>query len=285
VTGFSAEWLALREPADHAARNRDVLSATSRLFAGRDRISVVDLGSGSGSNLRGLAPHLPPQQRWRLVDYDPALIAAAKTALSCWSDRAASVDGGLCLQRDGRIIDVAFVQVDLSAGVEELLDVAPDLVTAAAFFDLVSAGWIERFVATLAARRLPLYTVLIYNGEERWEPDDPSDQAVNAAFNLHQRTDKGFGPAAGPAAAGILAESLRRNGYEVILGDSPWRLSSADGLLIGSLAAGIAEAVDQTGHVAPEVLQSWRETRRACSACTIGHTDLLAVPRDNYRLP
>ena len=48
MTGFSAEWLALREPADHAARNLEVLAATARYFGGRETIEVLDLGAGSG---------------------------------------------------------------------------------------------------------------------------------------------------------------------------------------------------------------------------------------------
>ena len=170
MTGFSAAWLALREPADHAARNREVLAATSRLFARHDAIRVLDLGSGSGSNLRGLAEHLPHRQAWRLVDYDPSLIAAARTALSAWGTGIGSSGEVLSLRKGDRLIDVAFQRADLSASLEEILDGPVDLVTAAAFFDLVSADWIARFVARLAARRLPLYTVLIYDGEERWDP-------------------------------------------------------------------------------------------------------------------
>lgn len=278
MTGFSAEWLALREPADGAARNRDVLSATSRLFENKDTINVLDLGSGSGSNLRALAAHLPLRQNWGLVDYDSDLIEAARTALSDWANEAAFVGENLSLRRDGRVIDVAFLQADLSANLDMMLDGPADLVTAAAFFDLVSTDWIERFVHRLAARKLPLYAVLTYNGEESWKPAHPSDATVNAAFNLHQRTDKGFGPAAGPAAVGVLAAALRENGYEVVLGDSPWRLTSADHLLIEPLAAGIAAAAGQTGKVAPEVLHAWAEAHRSSTACVIGHTDLLAIP-------
>ena len=74
MSGFSAEWLALREPADQRARNSDLLGALTRRFAGRDTLSVVDLGCGAGSNLRALAPALPRRQRWRLVDHDAALL-------------------------------------------------------------------------------------------------------------------------------------------------------------------------------------------------------------------
>ena len=209
MTGFSAEWLALREPADHAARNLEVLAATVRYFGGRETIEVLDLGAGSGSNLRALAPHLPGRQSWRLIDHDSALIRAATVALPEWT------------RRSGLSIEVTCQQADLSGGVAAILETSPDLVTAAAFFDLVSTEWIDRFVEFLAARGLPLYTTLVYNGEESWQPPHPVDAAVNAAFNLHQGGDKGFGPAAGPRAAEILSDALRVRGTRSCLATAP----------------------------------------------------------------
>ena len=41
-------------------------------FGGRRPIRVVDLGCGTGSNLRATAPLLGAEQHWTLVDYDPA---------------------------------------------------------------------------------------------------------------------------------------------------------------------------------------------------------------------
>jgi hypothetical protein len=278
VTGFSAEWLALREPADHRARNPELLAALARLFSDRKSVRVLDLGSGSGSNLRGTAPHLPLHQNWRLVDYDPGLIAAAQHSLSAWAQETTARGGTLRLARHEHVLDVEFRLADLASGVEGVLDEPADLVTAAAFFDLVSAEWIERFAAAIAARRLPLYTVLIYNGDEAWDPPHPSDRSVNAAFNLHQQTDKGFGAAAGPRAAGILATALRAKGYHVVLGDSAWRLGTGDRALMAPLANGIAEAAKQTGQVPPAELLAWEWARLAVTACVIGHTDLLAVP-------
>ncbi|HKH34927.1 MAG TPA: hypothetical protein VKA80_12340, partial [Beijerinckiaceae bacterium] len=64
MSGFSADWLALREPADHRARNRELLAQLRARFAGQEAVTVVDLGSGTGSNLRACAPQLAPRQRW-----------------------------------------------------------------------------------------------------------------------------------------------------------------------------------------------------------------------------
>ena len=60
---FSPEWLALREPADHAARSTSLMARLGRHFAGRERISVVDLGCGAGSNLRGVRARRPASRR------------------------------------------------------------------------------------------------------------------------------------------------------------------------------------------------------------------------------
>ena len=45
--GFSADWLALREPADHAARDGDLLAAAAQVAGA----VIVDLGCGTGSTL------------------------------------------------------------------------------------------------------------------------------------------------------------------------------------------------------------------------------------------
>ena len=49
MSGFSAEWLALRERYDAAARNAVVLDAVANTFAGQTAIAVVDLACGTGS--------------------------------------------------------------------------------------------------------------------------------------------------------------------------------------------------------------------------------------------
>src|SRR5262245_30585886 len=72
---FSAEWLALREPADHRARSVDLSRAVGARLIDRHPVRVVDLAAGTGSNLRYLARFLPPRQHWRLVDRDTALLA------------------------------------------------------------------------------------------------------------------------------------------------------------------------------------------------------------------
>jgi SAM-dependent methyltransferase len=280
MSGFSPEWLALREPADHNARSAWLRDQLAKRVETREELHVTDIGCGTGSNLRALAPYLSGRQKWRLVDYDPALLEAASAALSRWADSARDEDGALQLARNGKTITVSFERVDLASDLESLLDRKSDLVTAAAFFDLVSAGWIARFAAALATRRLPLFTVLTYDGVERWTPSHSTDDAVLRAFHAHQATDKGFGAAAGPEAIAALRDALTGAGYDVALAPSPWRLEAGNArALMDQLADGIAGAVAETGLVPAQDLAAWRHARRSAQACAIGHADLLAFPR------
>jgi trans-aconitate methyltransferase len=72
--GFSAEWLALREPADHAARDAGLLMAAAR--AAGDSAVIVDLGCGTGSTRRAFG-ELLPHADWRMVDGDADLLVRA----------------------------------------------------------------------------------------------------------------------------------------------------------------------------------------------------------------
>ena len=276
MSGFSPQWLALRESADHRAVNAQVRKAIVDDLAGQERVAVVDIGCGTGSNLRSLAPHLGARQVWRLVDYDAALLGAARDTLMRWADDARESGDRLLLVKDQRAIEVAFLQADLATGLSDVLDHKCDAVTAAAFFDLVSEDWIGHFCAEMAARRRRFYTVLTYDGREQWTPPSPEDAAVLAAFHRHQASDKGFGAAAGPGATQALAAGFQRHGAKIMTGTSPWQLGPEDQMLMQELARGIAAAVEETGTIAKDALARWQEARRNASACEIGHLDFYA---------
>ncbi|WP_375408828.1 SAM-dependent methyltransferase [uncultured Methylobacterium sp.] len=281
MTGFSSEWLALREPADHAARDPGLVAELARTLAEHAEVRVVDLGCGAGSNLRGLAPHLGPRQSWRLVDYDPALLAAARNALLDWADHWDTEGEALVLTRDEKRIRVAFAALDLSAGLGGAIDPAakPDLVTAAALFDLVSKPWIDDFVRSVAEAGSVFYTALSYDGAETWDPPHPDDGAMHAAFLAHQSSDKGFGAAMGPGATAALADAFRQHGYDVVSASSPWRLGPGHPDLIRQLKDGKAAAAAETGLMAPGAIDDWSAARsRPGTAVLVGHADLLAVP-------
>ncbi len=251
--GFSAAWLALREPADLAARDAGLLAAAVQA-AGPAPI-IVDLGCGTGSTLRAFQPHLTTNPTWRLVDADPALL-----------DRAALLAGP----------DVALHQLDLRR-IDDLPFDGAQLVTASALLDLCARDWVVALADRLARMSLPFYAALTYDGVMTWTPADPDDAAVTAAFNTHQRGDKGFGPALGPDAADVCAEIFSAAGFRVMQAESPWHLAEADAALQADLVTGIAAAATEAGHDAT----AWGARRAAAAAatlCHIGHRDFLALP-------
>ncbi|MCF4124263.1 methyltransferase domain-containing protein [Methylobacterium sp. SyP6R] len=277
MSGFSTDWLALREPADHAARDAGLVAALARALP--PQVRAVDLGCGTGSNLRALAPHLGRAQDWVLVDHDPALLAAAKARLAAWAERAEAAGDGLVLHRGGARIAVRFRVLDLAADPAAALAEGPDLVTAAALFDLASDAWIAAVAGAVAEAGAVFYTALTYDGREEWTPPHPADAAIHAAFLAHQAGDKGFGPASGPGATGALAEAFRERGYTIGTASSPWRLGPDEAALLHQLAEGTARAARETGQVAAADVASWSALRqRPGTGAVIGHRDLLAVP-------
>lgn len=250
---FDPSWLDLRESADHAARDRDLLGKAKAFASGVSNQLIVDLACGSGSTARAFDM---PDVRWRLIDHDPELLRLARSRTRGAEVRELDL-------RDPRRLDLKGVR----------------LVTTSAFIDLVSAHWVDAFAEHIAASSTGFYAALTYDGTMSWTPVDEVDAAVTAAFNRHQQTDKGFGSALGPRGASVLAEVLQARGYLVEIAASPWRLDAADADLQSDLLKGIASAALEAGEASAD---AWLERRLAAiphSRCEIGHLDVLALPR------
>lgn len=265
MSGFQEQWLTLREPYDAHARNADVLGAVAAAFAEQSMISVVDLACGTGSTFRTVSMHLPARQSWRLVDNDLSLLARAKPS---------ALPAG---------VNVVTVPIDLNHDLEFALDGHIDLVVTSAFLDLVSAEWIERFTVECAARNLPVYAALSYDGRVSCEPPDSFDSEIVAAVNRHQMTDKGFGPALGPKAAADTIERLQRLEYKVVQGRSDWTFAARDKEIQTEIASGWAAAAQQAGKLKSADVAGWLARKRAAiaaghSAMRVGHVDFFARP-------
>jgi hypothetical protein len=279
VSGFAPDWLRLREAVDHRSRDVELLAKLARHFESRPEIRVVDLGAGLGSNLRGTYSALPMRQHWLLVDHDPQLLSAAIETIAGWADSARPTTSGLEATKNGRSLHVELRRLDLAVDPGGWSASTPDLVTAAALFDLVAEEWIEKFVAALVRSKVVFYTVLTHDAETEWTPPHAADGAMKAAFESHFGRDKGFGPSAGGRATGLLADLLVSKGYEVLRAPSPWRLGYDDRSLIAAMADGWANAVRETRMVPERSIKEWSAARSADGAsCTVGHEDLLALP-------
>jgi len=263
--GFSADWLALREPSDARARSVMLTSAIADRLAGA---RVLDLAAGTGANVRYLEGFVHGDRgrpHWLLVDNDPALLAKAAVLLG---------------SREG----VETRAVDLSAALDPPsanLFAGQDLVTASALLDLVSERWLNALAGRCADARSAVLFALTYNGAISCSPGEPEDALVRDLVNRHQRIDKGFGPALGPDAAAFAAQAFAARGYHVRQERSDWLLADDVPVLQQELIEGWADAAVEIAPEETPRVTGWKSRRLAHvgagrSRIVVGHDDLAA---------
>jgi hypothetical protein len=256
---FSAEWLALREPADHAARSASLTHAVVDALRPEPSPRILDLATGTGSNFRYLNAACPRAQ-WLLVDRDAALLARVPKTQS-----------------------VEARQVNLATLDDRSLFADRALVTASALLDLVSEAWLGQLAALCAQYGSAVLFALSYDGRIDCSPSDADDAAIVALVNDHQRTDKGFGPALGPDATACAERCFRSRGYQTRRASSDWILTPASHALQRPLIDGWAQAACELAPLQSAVFEAWRRRRHAHldanrSHIVVGHQDLAAWP-------
>lgn len=265
---FAADWLALREELDHRSRSAELARLLAKWWSRTGASAAVDLGCGTGSNVRYLSPKLPRPQRWTLIDHDADLLAR------------------IDLPGDG--VDVRTVRGDLAgeglAGLE-----GADLASASALLDLVSPGWIEALADRCADVGCAALFALTYDGTIEWRSgSDPDDELVRAWVNAHQRRDKGLGPALGPGAGALAREAFERRGFDTRIASTPWELGPEHGEIAVALVEGWASAAAEERPEEAAVVDAWSARKRALVArgrfsLIVGHVDVLALPADTVR--
>jgi len=273
MADFGQEWLALREPADVRARSArlvEQLADWSCRQAQEDArpghpLRVVDLGCGTGSNLRYLAPRLGARcgagQSWRCLDHDEGLLAALPVRMDPWAaglGLACTTDAtGLAVWDPGGVAapwTIRTQALDLAGGLAAVAIARGTLVTASALLDLVSETWMRDLLSACARASAPVLLALSYDGRVELQPRHPLDGALIRLVNAHQHRDKGFGPALGPDAVTSLGQVAAPLGFRVASAPSDWLLDRADTRLqVALIQSWIDAALEVALEAVPDV--------------------------------
>lgn len=301
MTDSLADWLRLREAADWEARSprlvQQVMDGTIRTAPHKGapynvdegaRYNVLDLATGTGSNLRYLAERLPGGQRWLVVDRNPDLLALVSDRTASWAAARGyafhSHATGLRVCHESLDCEIETLQRDLRELDDAGLFAGRHLVTASALLDLVSESWLRSLAAHCRDVGAAALFALTYNGESSCWPVEPEDDLVRELLNRHQHTDKGLGGiAAGPDAAACAERCFAAIGYQVRTEPTDWSLGPDQGDMQRYLVGDWARAACE---LAPDLLPrltNWRARRLAHiqagqSRIVVRHHDLAAWP-------
>lgn len=250
---IAADWLGLRRGADWAARSHatPLVRRCAQHLAGGG--TVIDVGTGTGSNHAYLAPQFPGS-RWILLDHDAELLRHID------APGARLVEGGIesLPQLMGRVEGTC-------------------VLTCSALLDLLSRDQLTLLVDVIAEHGAFGLFAMSVDGTAGLTPGHPDDAVVLDAFNRHQRRRE----RPGPDAAEFLATLARRRGLVVDAVATPWRLSASS--LTERLLDERGAAAREQAPELRERIDEWRRARLAEPELRIeiGHLDLLITPPDS----
>ena len=271
---YPSTWLDLREPADAEARATELADQLRGHLADVPGPVILDLGCGTGSMARWLAPRLGGRQHWIMQDRDPDLLEVA----------AAGLTG------TGAAVTVETRQGDITAlTAADLEDVS--LVTASALLDLLDAGDAHRLAAACAGAGTPALLTLSVTGRAELEPSEPLDSPLNSAFNDHLRHHVAGRTLLGTEAADVISAAFADHGMTVHTAPSRWRLGPGRRELTEEWLRGwVTAASTRLGRdaaVEREVDDYLSRRLRQAAAgelsVTVHHVDLLALPAGTSR--
>lgn len=290
-----APWLALREPVDAASRSTSLTRAIADAIAAANPVRVLDLATGTGSNLRYLLDRLPGNQHWLVVDHSSTLLEQLLERTTSWGARRGykvTREATGCMIRSDRLncrVETRQLDLDTLDPVEAVdpvdtveLFAGRHLVTASALLDLVSERWLRSLAAHCREAGAAALFTITYDGRSSCTPVEPDDEMILDLFNRHQRTDKGLGgAAAGPDAAVYAARCFEEAGYQVGIEPSDWTLRSEEAELQRQLIAGWAVAATEIAPGEASTIERWRARRikhvdDGISRVVVGHHDLAA---------
>jgi hypothetical protein len=231
-----AAYLDAKRALDDRSLNRAVLDRFAAALPPEP--AILEVGAGTATMAERLV-------EWGVIDGGRwVAVDAHERALAAGEARIGGSVGDLSVEF--RVADAFEFAREAAAAGREF-----DAVVGCAFFDVVDAA---PAVAALAPVAPLAYAPITYDGETRFAPPDPDDDAVLSRYHRHMREYRPGGPDG--------AAALAREATVVAEGPSPWSIAPpyADGerVVLGHVLDTVAEAVGETGLDAGD----WADRRR-----------------------
>ncbi|HET8997429.1 MAG TPA: class I SAM-dependent methyltransferase [Acetobacteraceae bacterium] len=279
---FDAEWLALREPFDARARNRNLAHRFAASLP--ERVTLLELGAGTGSLFRWLAPIIARPQQWLCFDEDENHLQRGVRLTASWGRRLGyTVEPGedetsLTLHTPHGPWSMQGVGCDLEDPPVFLPLDDVDAVVCSALLDLFSEQWLTELVFSLG--RVPFYAAMTVTGGGWSNHHDPDDALVREGFRRNQTGNGPRSDGLGPEAAFAAEWLARQVGLHYEWRRSDWTIGPRDRAMLRRVlafhAGGARNALPQ--HRAR--IDAWearrnRDVDAGRLAMRIAHRDLL----------
>lgn len=278
-TDFTTDWLSERFRFDAAARNEAVEKACVAHFQNHARLTIVDIGSGHGSNFFYLSPKFHQHQEWYFVELNAGLLESALNRIADFA-KAEKLPfnrsgGSLSFKVKGkdfniRGIHASFLELDQHISLDEV-----DLVTAGAVFDLLSVDLFEQLAKQLVSAGLPLLSTINYTGMA-FDPVQEKDNYFLNLYDAHMQREQAFGRSMGPQCAAWMLSFFKRYNARYLSGESNWQVSPNDikmhQFLLNYLEHAIKEVlISQEDH---SIFEQWLKKKKSLLKAHLLHTQV-----------
>ena len=203
---FENSWLYQREKIDNQSKNLSLINIINNALKNIENISILDLGTGTGSNFRFLSKKITHKnQFWTLMDISKSSLQEAKRNIIS----------------NNKIKSVSFKNHNIIKNIKNINFNKYDLVAGSAFLDIMPNSWFKVFHKLNQDTKL-IYFSINYDGYFKFYPRHNFDNNMLKLFNKDQRSKKdGKVNAVGPDCGEIIMSHFSTT-HKTYLLNSNW---------------------------------------------------------------
>ena len=203
---FENSWLYQREKIDNLSKNLTLIDKINSVLKDLENISILDLGTGTGSNFRFLSKKINNKnQSWTLMDISRSSLQEAKKNITL----------------NNKIKKVSLKYNDIIKNIKKTNFNQFDLVTGSAFLDIMPDNWFKDFHRLNQNTKI-IYFSINYDGYFKFYPNHTLDNNMLKLFNKDQKSKKdGKVKAVGPDCGEIIMSHFSKT-HKTFLLNSNW---------------------------------------------------------------
>lgn len=212
------KWLNLREKYDNQARNKDLEDFVINKLSKLNKIKILDLGAGGGSNFFYFNDKFKQKQTWTLVDKNPNLQQYIHRDI---------------IKRNGDFENLSILTSDFLSSTCPIYNQEYKLVLANAVFDLLTQDQFDQLMKNFYKFNLIdpstiFYFTLNINDKIFFNPREEEDQRVVEIFQQHMSVTEKTQKRMGVECTDHIEKTFEKYGLKNLKGESIWKIDPND---------------------------------------------------------